>query len=91
MKTSDTEITGRKFIPGFAESGIEDNNWGSGTLVSLALYAVEWASTWVDPNDVTLVIGVYSNTKNTFAASNGVEVVNGIAGYQRRRKPGVGI
>lgn len=91
MKTANTDVTGRKFLPGFTEIGIADNNWGSGSLTQMALFAADWALAYDDPNDVRLLPGVYSNTFNNFFLATGVVVINGIAGYQRRRKPGVGI
>jgi hypothetical protein len=91
LKTTNTDVTGRKFVPGLAESSIEDNNWGSATMTNLASFAAEWPEIYDDPNDVELVPGVYSNTFNNFFLATGTVIVNGIAGYQRRRKPGVGI
>jgi hypothetical protein len=59
-------------------------------LARAALAAVEWAAQWVDANDVILNPGVYSSVKQNFFIATGTVIVNAIAGYQRRRKPGVG-
>lgn len=90
MKTEDTDVTGRKFLPGYTEAAFTDNNMDATSLARLILFAADWASDYVDPNDVVLEPGIWSQTKLDFVAATGITVVNTIAGYQRRRKPGVG-
>lgn len=90
MKTQDTDVTGRKFIPGYTEVAFTDNNIDANPLGRLILFAADWATQYSDPNDVVFNPGVWSQTKLDFVLATGVTVVNTIAGYQRRRKPGVG-
>lgn len=90
MKTEDTDVTGRKFIPGYTEVAFTDNNMDANPLGRLILFAADWASQWIDANDVVFDPGVWSQTKLDFVPATGVTIVNTIAGYQRRRKPGVG-
>ena len=90
LKTQDTDVTGRKFIPGYAEDAFTDNNIDANPLGRLILFAADWATQYTDPNEVIFNPGVWSQTKLDFVLATGVTVVNTIAGYQRRRKPGVG-
>lgn len=90
MKTTNTDVTGRKFIPGYVETEGVDNDLTGPALVRLANFGLDWAAQHIDANDVILNPGVYSGTKAAFFFNTGVIVANAILGYQRRRKPGVG-
>lgn len=90
IKTTDTDVTGRKFIPGFHDGAADDNNLVATPLSQLVDFALSWAAGWTDANDVQFVSGVYSYTKNNFLMATGTTITNAIVGYQRRRKPGVG-
>jgi hypothetical protein len=90
MKTSNTDVTGRKFIPGIGEINATDNDLTSGALARSVLYAVAWATQFIDANSVTFTPGVWSMTKLNFFLATGTVIANAILGYQRRRKPGVG-
>lgn len=90
MKTTSTKATGRKFIPGFAETLALDNNLIGIGITDLVLFSVDWATNYVDANDVEFNPGVYSPTQADFFPATGVVISNAIIGYQRRRKPGVG-
>jgi hypothetical protein len=90
MKTDNTEVTGRKFIPGINEVAVDDNNLDTIPFGRLLDFAVEWATEYTDANDVVLSPGVYSGAKANFYAATGTVIANNIVGYQRRRKPGVG-
>lgn len=89
-KTINTEVTGRKFIAGYGDTVFTDNNMLAAPLANLVLYALDWVTQHVDLNDVILNMGVWSQTKLNFYLFTGVVIANAIAGYQRRRKPGVG-
>lgn len=90
LKTTDTDVTGRKFLPGYVEAQATDNNLTSVPLSRLVLFAVDWATQYVDPNSVIFSPGVWSTAKTQFVAAGGTVIANAIVGYQRRRKPGVG-
>ena len=90
IKTTNTKVTGRKFIPGFNDDSATDNNLAPGTLATLVLFVADWVTSYTDPNSVLLHPGVYSTTFNNFYVTTGVAIANAIVGYQRRRKPGVG-
>lgn len=89
-KTTNTDVTARKFFPGFLENNCDENNWISGALTSMISAGADWVDGWVDPNEVEFIGGVYSMTKHNFFMFTDVVLANAIAGYQRRRKPGVG-
>lgn len=91
MKTLNTEVTGRKFLAGMTEDTVVDNNWGSGIMLTMADWAIAWHTSYVGTSDVGIAPGVWSQTKLGFYLASGVVIINGIVGYQRRRKPGVGI
>lgn len=90
ISTEDTDVYGRKFIPGVNEGSTVDNNISAGSLVALLGFAEDWVAQYIDANDVVLNPGVYSNAQNAFRASVDSFSANAIIGYQRRRKPGVG-
>lgn len=90
LKTTETDVTGRKFIAGFSDTKAIDNNLSVGAVADLAEFGIDWAANYVDANDVEFNSGVYSGTKSAFYPSSGTIVANAIVGYQRRRKPGVG-
>lgn len=90
LKTTDTRVTGRKFIPGMTDAGATDNNLVGDALSRLALWAADWPVNFVDANDVEFNPGVYSGVLQSFFPASGVVIANAIVGYQRRRKPGVG-
>ena len=62
----------------------------SSALSRLVLFVVDWATNYVDPNNVEFNPGVYSGALYSFFPASGTVIANGIVGYQRRRKPGVG-
>ena len=90
LKTTNTDVTGRKFVPGYADTKAIDNNLIGTPLANFVLYAVDWGTQYIDANSVILTPGVWSQTKLNFYLASGVVIANAIVGYQRRRKPGVG-
>lgn len=90
MKTSETDVTGRKFLAGYHDTAADDNNLITTALVRLVDFALYWATQYVDANDVVLDPGVYSTALASFFGATGTIIANAIVGYQRRRKPGVG-
>lgn len=83
----------RKFFPGFARTEITDSILSGTALVALAAFATDWLTdqTVIGSAElIPIVISLGALTEGNaypllLAASNA------IAGYQRRRKPGVGI
>lgn len=82
----------RKFFPGIAEGAAEDSIWDGATLTALAALITEWLTNkqvGVASELVPVVLSA-SGTKEGQALSLIAAAANSIAGYQRRRKPGVG-
>lgn len=90
LKTTETDVTGRKFLAGYHDTAADDNNLIVAALARLVDFAINWATQYIDPNDVILDPGVYSTVLASFFGATGTIVANAIVGYQRRRKPGVG-
>jgi len=86
---------GRTFLPGLEESTTEDGLFTVATLVGFGLYLADFVQllspaggqlTWCTYN--TEVGSDYEETESEYA---GTVIINDIVGYQRRRKPLVGI
>lgn len=90
--TSRPQTRARKFLPGFAE-GEFDNSTLSGTLLTaLAAFATAWLASQTVVGSAALdpvVVGQQGDSAGLIYALVSA-AANGISGYQRRRKPGVG-
>lgn len=80
---------GRKFVPGIVETSITDSVIAAAALAALGNYGVEMADP-IGTLGTVLQPGVWSPTLG-FEPFEPTVIVNAITGYQRRRKPGVGI
>lgn len=91
-KTTDPDVYGRKYWGGFTEAVNDDGHIAAGYPSDFALLAGEWITPFTGAaSGSEFVPGVYSLTRQAFYAFNGVADTNLVWGYQRRRKPGVGI
>jgi hypothetical protein len=91
-KTTDPDVQGTKYVPGLAEGSQASSVWTGAALTALVSFANNWTQSF--DGDITEALigpGVWSPTRENFFLFNQVEVVNTLVGYQRRRKPGVGI
>lgn len=91
-KTIDPDVQGTKFIPGFGDTVFIESDLSAGGVTAMG----NFNDVWVTPFGGTatggdFVPGIWSTVGVVFKLFNGNWVVNGVAGYQRRRKPGVGI
>lgn len=86
---------GRTFLPGIAETVTDDGLLTAGFLVAFALYLAGFVGpisvsaaqlTWCTYN--TIPGSIYEETSSLY---NGAVILNDIVGYQRRRKPLVGL
>lgn len=93
--TADTtrpQTRARKFLPGIPENELEDSTLSGALITALTAYILEWLTNKVVLGDAELVPVVLGGS----GASAGLIYalisagINGISGYQRRRKPGVG-
>jgi len=80
----------RKFLPPFGELYNQDQQWTTGAVTNLALWAVKWVtgidltpySKWIYPIAYSAITGQWSAVVEA--------VANAVPAYQRRRKPGKG-
>jgi hypothetical protein len=91
-KTANPDVQGRKFWGGFTEGANNNGAVDSATLTAIALADADWVTDFTGAQTGSgFDPGVYSLTKSTFYGFTGDTVLNTVWGYQRRRKPGVGI
>ena len=91
-KTTNPDVQAGKFFGGLVKQSMLDGVWQAGSLAAAVLAAVEWSTAFVGAaTGSDFGPGVWSTAKNSFFHFSGVEVINAYPGYQRRRKPGVGI
>lgn len=91
-KTTDPDVSGKKYIGGMSEGALGLGLWSGGTIADL----VDWGADWVIPfvgatSAADWTPGIWSPTRTIFYASSLVVVIPTIPAYQRRRKRGVGI
>lgn len=90
-RTTDPDVSGKKYLGGFTEVAWDDGNWVAAFLTALANFAADWgaeftgAATGADFQPV-----IWSPTNQTGYIMSEVYTVPTVAAYQRRRKPGVG-
>ena len=85
-------VWGRKFLPLYTEATAIEGFLGAAEIVNLVLAGVAWADPFDDPvAGDTWVPGVISAKQLDFEPFSGTVIVGNVPGYQRRRKPGVGI
>jgi hypothetical protein len=91
-ETDQPKSRGRKFIPGIAENDFTDSTASGALLTALTAALAVWLSDIGLSGVAVLVPGIVSvglvGAGNFYEFTAGI--VNSIAGYQRRRKPGVG-
>lgn len=91
-RTVDPDVNGRKFFPGFVEAMCSESAWSGTALTALALAGAEWVTPYTGIETGSgFAPGVWSTVQSEFKAFVINYIINAIAGYQRRRKPGVGI
>lgn len=89
-----TRRQGRMFIPGWAETAITVGQVISATQALILAFAADWG-TDISVTGGLLQLCTYnvdptSPYYETASLADGNYIANGIPGYQRRRKPGVG-
>lgn len=90
--TTDPDVQGRKFIPGMIEGNSTDGGWVASLIANLVLAGVSWSEQYTDATSGNVYTpAVWSPTNLNAFGMIGHGAVSTIPGYQRRRKPGVGI
>ena len=91
-KSLDPDVQATKYIPGFADSLITESDVQGGAVTTTALFCADWVTAFTGAaTGGDFGPGVWSTVGTVFKLFNGDYSVNGQVGYQRRRKPGVGI
>lgn len=88
--TDIVKAVARKYLPGMVESAVNANAWEANVLTDAVLFLTDWFD---GPPQVTQTYdgGTWSTVSEEFGAFTGEGAVATIPGYQRRRKPGVGM
>lgn len=90
--TSDPDVQGKKYIPGFTEGNVEDGLISAGLLTNMIAYGVDWWTPFVGAaSGATFTPGVWSVAGTVFKAAVEHYAASAIVAYQRRRKNNVGI
>lgn len=91
--TSRPQTRGRKFFPAFYEAGAADSTWTGTVLGWMTQYALSWLTDQVVVGSAELVPVVVGQSGPSAGLIYPLiaTAINAIVGYQRRRKPGVGI
>lgn len=92
MGTTDPDVQGKKYLPGFAENSSIDGLWSVGTLVNLLAFGVDWYTAFVGGTSAAdWQPGVWSVVGSVFRDAVDSLSIPAIPAYQRRRKRNVGI
>lgn len=92
MRTTDPDVQGTKFIGGIGETTVDVSDLTGGLLTNMGLALVEWYTQFEGAaTGATFTPAVWSPTNLLAFGSLSDGYVNAQVGYQRRRKPGVGI
>lgn len=90
--TLDPDVQGRKFFGGAIVGYCEEGYWTAAMITALGNASVDVVTTFTSTSELNVYQpGVWSPTQGSMLVYSGVNIVNGTPGYQRRRKPGVGI
>lgn len=84
-------VIGRKYLPGLGEGVAADGVFDAEALAAMAAFAALWATTIELSTGNELWAGVWSTVFTAVTLMSGVMVVPVHPGYQRRRRPGVGM
>lgn len=91
-RTFNPDVNGRKFFGGFCEDQQDVSLLVPAAIVALAFAGSEWQTTFTGlATGSTFHTGVWSVAQSAFRQFVDILIINAVMGYQRRRKPGVGI
>lgn len=90
--TTDPDVQGKKYLPGFTEDVNNDGLFGAGFITNLLAFAADWYTPFVGAaSGATFTPGVWSVVQSLFLAAVEHYATSTIPAYQRRRKRNVGI
>lgn len=92
LKTTDPDVSGKKYIGGFSEIANFDGLLSSTAVTALTSFGVDWYAGFVGTDSgADWAPGIWSPTDTVFKLAISQLIVPAIYAYQRRRKRGVGI
>lgn len=92
LKTTDPDVSGKKYIGGMLESNNVDGLWSAAILADFLSFAVDWYASFVGTDSgATWSPGIWSVKDTVFKLALPSVVIPTVPAYQRRRKRGVGI
>lgn len=92
LKTTDPDVSGKKYLPGFSEAGVDAGLLTAGAMTDIVAYALDLMTPFAGSDSAaTWTPGIWSPTRGIFYASSLVALTSNVVAYQRRRKRGVGI
>lgn len=92
LKTTDPDVSGKKYIAGMTEGSSVLGLWSAGLLTNLLSFAVDWYAPFTGTDSgATWTPGIWSVVGTVFKAAIASVLIPTIPAYQRRRKRGVGI
>ena len=90
--STDPDVQGKKYIPGFCEGGLTDGLWGAGTITFLLALGADWYTPFVGGvSGATWTPGIWSVVGKVLKHGIDHIATSTIPAYQRRRKRNVGI
>ncbi len=81
----------RKYIPGINEGSSDITTWSAAALAAGASFLFDWLAGPATQAGRDYTVGIVSTKDGLFKTFKGTGILSAIPGYQRRRKPGVGI
>lgn len=81
---------GRKYVPGMAETLVQDGAFNASGVAKLSAYLIMYLATYNAANGTVMVPGILSTAVAAFLDFNASGGYSDIPSYQRRRKPFVG-
>ena len=92
IQTVNPDVQGKKFWAGMTEGQNGTGNLTAAVITALGLANADWATAFTGAQTGSgFTPGVWSIAKTAFFAFANEQIINTFWGYQRRRKPGVGI
>lgn len=92
MKSTDPDVSGKKYIGGFGEGSVTDGLWVAGSVAAAIAFAADWNAPFTGATSgASWQPGIWSPTDTVFRATDSTAIIPLIPAYQRRRKRGIGI
>lgn len=91
IKTTDPDVSGKKYIAGICDTHLVDGLWTSTVLAALLAFGVDWYTGFAGGvSGATWSPGIWSVVGTVFKAVIAQTIIPTIPAYQRRRKRGIG-